>query len=55
MSIWVLLTFALCMAMGVTSFGPQSLSANASLPGFVVSLAVFLANLLVRGVRRPVV
>ncbi|MEN6498613.1 MAG: hypothetical protein ABFD16_30275 [Thermoguttaceae bacterium] len=55
MSIWLLLVFAVCMVSGVLSFEAKPDLGNISLPLFLVALAIFVAGVLMRGIRRPVV
>lgn len=55
MPIWMLLLFAACMVAAVIGFGAGSEWAPIALPVFAATLTVFLAALVIRGVRRPVV
>lgn len=55
MSIWTLLTFAVCMAAASLTFTTGSPWAALAYPVFVVTLVIFVLVLLIRGIRRPVI
>lgn len=55
MSIWMLLIFALCMLSGVASSTGQPAWTPVTLPGFLLTFAIFVRGILVNGIRRPVV
>lgn len=61
MSIWMILVFAVCMLSAVLSFGATPILSAASpisdtsLPMFLLALVVFIAGIVTRGIRRPVV
>lgn len=55
MSIWLLILFALCMVSGVFAADAHAGSSHLAELPFVTSLLAFLAGLVRRGIRRPVV
>jgi hypothetical protein len=55
MSIWLLIIFAISMSAGVVSSVCPANVARVAEPVFLLALATFLAGVVLRGIRRPVV
>lgn len=55
MSIWMLVVFAVCMAAAALAFGPVGGSVGYAILVFLLTLIVFMAGLLIQGIRKPVV
>ncbi len=55
MSIWMLVVFALSMLSAVFGFHAPAECGGVALPIFILTQLLFVSDIAVRGVRRPVV
>lgn len=55
MSIWLLLVFGIAMVAAVAGQLGVAAVNNVAMPAFVLAMTVFMAGVVTRGIRRPVV